>query len=140
MNKITERTDEILRMLKECLKNVEPVITFDKCYDPVGCIKTLNPTAFPLILVSYKGSLSNESKLYPGVCSFEIYFIDIKQEAEKLFGLMESVYDLFRCNNVQTRVAEKIITGHKLIYQDQNFHKESNEHVIYVQRYNLLIP
>ena len=140
MNKIIERTNEILRMLKEEFKKHDPKIHFEKCYDPMVYIQTLNLTNFPLILVSYKGSMNNDAKLYPGVCMFEIYFVDIKKEAEKLFGLMEIVHKLFSCNVVQTKIDNKIVTGHKLIYYDQAFRTEGDEHIIYVQRYNLLIP
>ena len=140
MNKIVDRTNEILDILQEELKDIEPVIYFDKSYDPMIYIKTLNPTGFPLILVSYKSSLPNDSKLYPGVCAYEIYFVDIKTGSEELFGLMQSVYEIFKHKIVQTRINGEIVAGHKLIYQSQGYHAESNEHVIYVQKYNLLIP
>ena len=80
------------------------------------------------------------SKLYPCTCSFEIYFIDIKKNADELLDFMQVVYDFFKDNVVQTKENGKLITGQKMIYQEQSLHAESNEHVIYVQRYNLLIP
>jgi len=94
-----------------------------------------------LILISYKSSELNSSKWYPGVCVFEIYFLDIKQKADDLFDLMESVY-LFFCNNPIQIANENgdIVTGQKLIYQDQSYYEESAEHIAYSQKYNLLIP
>jgi hypothetical protein len=131
MSKIVERTDEILSMLQKDFEGMQPKIYFNKCYDPIRYLQTWNSVEFPLVLVSYKGNLSNDKNLYPGVCNFEIYFIDIKLKAEELLDLMESVYDLFENNTIHT--------GRKMIYQDQNYYAESNEHVIYVQRYNILI-
>jgi len=115
-------------------------VTVDYCNDPLVYIRSINPTSFPLILVSYKSSLSNNSKWYPGVCTFEIYFLDIKAERDNLFDLMESVYFFFANNPIQIKKNDNSVTGQKLIYQDQAFHDESNEHIIYTQRYNLLIP
>jgi len=78
--------------------------------------------------------------MYPGHCLFEIYFIDIKQEKDDLFDLMETVYSFFRQNAIQIVEDGRVVTGQKLIYQDQSYYNESKEHIIYVQRYNLLIP
>jgi hypothetical protein len=138
MSKIAERTNEILKMLREEFENTE--LYFDKCYDPLVYIRTSNPTAFPLILISYKGSVFSNGKPYPHICIYEIYFCDIKQEAETLFDFMQDVYNFFKNNVVQTIQNGEIVTGQKMIYNDQSFHAESNEHVIYVQKYNLLIP
>ena len=62
---IAEQKEEILRMLQERFKDTEPVITFDKCHDPIVYVKSLSEPV-PLILVSYKGSLNNDTKQYPG--------------------------------------------------------------------------
>ena len=136
MSKIAERIDDIIRMLgKKC-----PEILFKECNDPLVYMKSLNPIRFPLVLISYKESLYNDSKIYPGTCTFEIYFIDIKKKARQLLDLMQDVYDFFKNNVIQTKEDGNSVTGHKMIYQEQGLHAESNEHIIYVQRYNLLIP
>ena len=137
MSKIVERMVDIIEMLQEHFGDTAFV---NKCYDPIVYIQSLTPTQFPLILVSYKSSLFTSSKLYPCNSMFEIYFVDIKKEADKLLDLMQDVYDFFKNNVMQTKENGKIVTGQKLLYQDQSFHAESNEQVIYAQRYNLLIP
>ena len=137
MSKIVERMFDIIEMLQGHFGNS---IMINKCYDPIVYIQSANPTKFPLILVSYKGSLYSSSKLYPCSSTFEIYFIDIKKKADGLLDLMQDVYNFFSQNFIQTKEEGKIVTGQKLSYQDQSFHAENNEFVIYVQRYSLLIP
>jgi hypothetical protein len=124
-------------MLKEEFKEG---VYVDKCYSPIGYMKSLGSGSLPLVLVSYKGSTSTDTKLYPGVCIYELFFVDVKLEAEKLFDVMQQVYKLFDNRLVITKINDKVITGQQLIYNGQSFYAESNEHVIYVQKYNLLIP
>lgn len=137
MSIIADQKDEILRILQERFKDTKPVIYFDKCHDPIVYMRSLSQPV-PLILVSYKGSLNNETKQYPGVCNFEIYFVDITPEAEELFGVMESVYELFKNNHIIQTKSDGVVSRRRILYYDQGFHAESNEHVIYVQRYNLI--
>jgi len=137
MSKIVERIIEVIRMLQEQFGDT---VTVDRCYNPVFYLQSLNRNTFPLVLVAYKGSVYTDSKLYPCTSQFEIYFIDIKKEADGLLDLMQAVHDFFKKNNVQTYHEGRLVTGQKMIYQDQSLNAESNEHVIYVQRYNLLIP
>jgi len=140
MSKIIFCRDEIIRLINEHMSDSNIPITVDSCNDPIVYINTLNPTSFPLILVSYKSSLINNSKMYPGTCSFEIYFIDIKKEKDDLFNLMEKVYLFFSNNPIQIAENGDIVTGQKLIYQNQSYYNESKEHIVYSQKYNLLIP
>jgi hypothetical protein len=116
--------------------------TVSRCYDPIVYMQSGNFTPkFPFILLSYKSSLYSNSKLYPCTSTFEIYFIDNKKKADELLDLMQVVYDFFNDNVVLTiNEYGNVAAGHKMIYQEQGLHAESNEHIIYVQRYNLLIP
>jgi len=136
MNKIAERIVEILKMLQEELGDRAFV---DRCYDPLVYMQSLTTNKRPLVLLSYTGSIYNtNSKLYPCNSSFVIYFADIKKDGDKLLDLMQDVYNFFNLNAVKTTDNEKV-KGQKLIYQDQNFHAESKEHVIFSQGYKLLI-
>ena len=140
MSKILKQTNEIIRMLEKELKGVKTLLYINPCYDPIFYLQSYNYTKFPLVLVSYRGSLYNISKLYPGPSEFHIYFVDIKKKADELLDIMQAIHGLFNTNVVQTKENDKIVTGQKLLYQDQGFYAENNEHIIYVQKYNLLIP
>lgn len=143
MNKINVMLTEIISMLDT---QFGPETTtkglIQKCHDPVKYILAKNPNDFPLILVAYSGN-NFDVKLYPGKTTFSLYFMDIKDKDDSLLDLMESVFTYLNSNPVKTYKDEaktQIKTGNKMILYDQNLYAENNDQVIYVQKYNLLIP
>jgi len=141
MNKIVERINEIVRMLQEDFPQhyTGDIGTINRCYDPIVYMQTANPTKFPLILVYYEGSVYTNTKQYPCTSSFKIYFVDVKKKADELLDLMQEVYYFFNNKPVKSITENNVVVQQKMIYQEQSFHAESSEHVIYVQKYNLLI-
>ena len=144
MSKITGRTQAIIDMLIDNFGESTSIkATIEKCHNPLQYIKEKNPNHLPLILVSYAENPEYDLKLYPGKTAYEIYFMGEKVNDDSLLDLAESVFDLFRQNPVRIYSDDetpKLVSSQKLIYQGQRFHAESDEQVIYAQRYNLLIP
>lgn len=140
MNKINERITEIIRLLNTeygSLTDTNAII--EKCHDPVSYIKSFNPNRFPLILVSYKGN-AYDMKLYPGITSFDLYFMDFKINDDALLDFAETVFLFLKTATIKTYTKTVLTTGHKMILQSQDLFAESNDQVIYVQKYKLLIP
>jgi len=140
MNKITIYRGEIIAILKLFLSKNNLDVAVDVCNDPTTYIKDMNPVKFPLVLISYSGSSNSMVKLFPGMCFFEMYFVNTKEGSDVLLDLMELVYGAFQQNVVNYPIGDDFVSGNKLNYQGQSFHAETNEYVIYLQKYSLLIP
>jgi len=144
MNKINQRTEKIIEMLRgQFGESSTTKATIEKCHNPVVYIESKNPNGFPLILVSWKRSPNYEMKLYPGSSEYEIYFMDFKTQDDDLLNLMESVFLFLKSNSVKIYSEAEtpvLLSVEKITYLGQEFFTESKDQVIYAQRYKLLIP